>query len=214
LYFESKEFGLIESCTFPHFQQGVPVSVKVTTEKRRFIPKAELPMDEFVSKVALQLFGNEPPEPLADTLIGSAAYRFWDSWPSPVFKYEFERRWNSPFWIPYYWYGTTDVNFQSQLLNHLEDLSSKSFIKHLEDDYAIYMAAEHVCRSAEMWLKACRSMRLPEGHWCHFWVEWSQTEFQKSLNLFPEGFRKVYAQLRQAHRKKTNSIFQRLFRRK
>ena len=120
LYFESKEHGLIESCTFPHFQLGVPISVKVSPEKHRFLPKAEFPMDEFASKLARILFGHHPPQPLVDTLIGAAAYRFWDSWPSPVSKYDFKRRWNSPFWLPFYWYGATDEKHQLQLLNHLE----------------------------------------------------------------------------------------------
>lgn len=206
VYFVSKEPGLIESCKLPQLQQGVPIATGLNPSERLFVPKVEIPTSDFVGQVAHRLFGETPPQPISDTLIGSAAYRFWDHWPTPVKSYGFPKRWNSPFWIPFHWYEVMDKSSRTEFIHFLKVIASKSFVEHLATDFAINMAAEQTCRSAELWLDACRSKSVPKDQRCYFWVEWSQSKFKKDLGVFPDGFREVY-QLLSRHRRKIVSRF-------
>ena len=211
VWFLSNEPGLIEACRLPDLVPGVPSPFGVDAPLRRFVQKPDHDPDSFAAKVASLLFGSDSPQPIADVLIGSAAFRFWDSWPTPHSRYGFRRRWNSPYWFPFYWQKANDTGAQELLHSVLEKLAAQSFADVDMEDYPARMAAEHICRAAEDWTSVCELDSLPERCRCHFWVEWSQKEFVRSLNLFPRGFREAYTDIAESRKTKNGGFFNRLF---
>jgi|GEM_PF-3476081 len=212
VYFLSNELGLIETCSLPELQIGVPVPTGVDPANRQFVSKPGYAVDDFSSRIATLLFGVNPPQPLADVLIGSAAYRFWDSWPTPIISYGFRRRWNSPYWFPFYWHKSLSAEDGDQLTRSLARLGSKSFDDDAAEDYPYRMAAEHVCRAAEDWGAVCELDSLPDDRSCYFWVDWSQKEFRGSLSTFPQGFQKAYRHVVGSRSTGIGGVFGRLLR--
>lgn len=197
LYFLSNEPLLIETCEIPSMTLGIPIPTSLAASARRFASKPNVSIEDYVNRVAVLLFGRNPPQPLADLLIGASAYRFWDRWPVSASSYRFQQRWNSPFWMPFYWKDALGGSEFERFVEVLNDLKSKTFIEETTGDFQFTMAAEHVCRAATLWGEACQAGELPKGQWCHFWVEWSQKGFRRSLNLFPSGFCEAYKQILQ-----------------
>lgn len=195
LCFLSDEPLLIETCDIPSMMLGLPFPISLDASERRYIPKPNLSIKEYSLGVANLLFGANTPQPLADLLVGASIYRFWDRWPTPVSSYGFQMRWNSPFWMPFYWKDTLSDSQLNQFQRTLDELASKTISVEGDEDFPFRIAAEHVCRAAKLWGDACRTGELPKGRWCHFWVEWSQKKFRDSLNLFPSGFCEAYNQI-------------------
>ena len=156
---------------------------------------------EFWDALRLRLFGRSSPQPEADLIIGSLAYAFWDDWPRPTSEYRRGRdeRWNSPCWLPYYWLDFLGPEADSPCLQMLEQLSA--MVRPQPDaewgnlQCAVESAACCIAEQSSGILQAHRNGQLPDRAYCFFWVDWSQQEFRKTLDLFPAGFREAYTRL-------------------
>lgn len=177
IYTLSEAPGLVEGVTIPDLRRTLPLE---TGAPLRALP---LPEDAAAFRRELQaaLFPPSAPAIEADMIVGSLAYRFWDRWPEPRTSYPHGRRWNPPSWLPFYWHESLPKEDRGYFLDLLD-----------------YGAAQKTCvsRRCAAIADACRKGSLPEKVHDSFWAEWSVKAFEKSLDLFPDGFRRAFEILR------------------
>jgi len=152
----------------------------------------------FWRQVALRL--PEMDERLAEVLIGSLAYRFWDERPPLATTYEqayaaTSGRWNTPCWLPFHWVRSRGAEARA-LLADLDAVAARAPTACSLADAPVEQAARHIAARCGELATACRAGRLPEGTSCYFWVEWSQAAFAAAEPLFPGGMWSAYQQLR------------------
>jgi len=155
----------------------------------------------FWRQVALRL--PEVDEVLAELLIGSLAYRFWEERPPVASTYEeayaaASGRWNPPCWLPFHWLRTRGMAEAKALLAELEAVAARAPTACNFAEAPAELAARHIAARAGELAAACRAGRLPEGTSCSFWIEWSQVEFAAAKPRFPVAMWSEYQQLRKS----------------
>jgi hypothetical protein len=130
----------------------------------------------------------------AELIIGALGYRFWHQWPEAVFTYTTGGRpWNSPCWLPFYWYTSLNSQEKMTFLRLLDQVGGRCFPLELTP---LSIAAAYIAKRCVAIAAACRAERLPEKARCHFWKSWSVKGFTKELDLFPTGLQRAFKQLR------------------
>ena len=210
VYYESEERGLVEALSLPEIVRCPPCSEvqlrgvldgnsgPVLSPSQR-----EFPNDPTALQDALReaLWQESAPAPEADLLIGALAFRFWDNWPRPAHNYAqaSPRRWNSPTWLPFYWYKNLPARDADSFLGMLESIGSRTApAPSPKDDSTtavIKLASAHISSRCKELAQVCRVGSLPEHSYCYFWVDRSHKEFTKKLSLFPQGFQEAYRRL-------------------
>ena len=205
VFSEGDEPDLIETCAIPNVERLLPLPTswirQLDSDKLPNAKQLQVPTDReaFWEGLRTRLFGDEPSLPAADLILGSLAYRFVDDWPPVTSTYRRgnNRRWNSPRWLPYYWSEMLPDDDRPVFLELLRELAEQEVTQFRPDwppdQCAIEAAAKYIVDRVPDLIEACRARELPGN--CYFWVNWSQSGFAETLDLFPWGFREAYSQL-------------------
>jgi hypothetical protein len=207
VYFPSEsEEELVEGVRIPDLTRMTPLAVRAVPRIKEplCVPVPE-DVPRFQSELRRALFGDDAPQPEADLVMGALAHRFWDRWPEVTAAYPdgLSNPWNSPCWLPFYWYLATQGKGTERLLPLLDSLAGRSAPE--APTSAVSAAVDYVCSRSRILAAACRAGALPDNAWCTFWVDWSLTAFLPYVDSFPQGFRDAFEVLRR-HQKRWRTL--------
>jgi hypothetical protein len=193
---ESEE-ELVEGVRIPDLTRMTPLATPAMSRMKGPlcvpVPKN---VPRFQTELRRELFGDDAPQPEADLVMGALAHRFWDRWPevTDAYPHGLSNPWNSPRWLPFYWYLASQGNGAERLLTLLDSLAERA--EREAPTSAVSAAVDYVSGRSRILAAACRAGALPDGTWCGFWVDWSLTAFLPYVDSFPRGFRDALEVLR------------------
>jgi hypothetical protein len=208
VYFEGRGTELVEAISIPDLRPRIPLPTEWL--KANIVPTREqnrLPDDIFrlQARFLYRFFGEHPPQPVADFLVGSLTSMYWDDFSEPADQYHEVRgrRGETPWLLPFFYYRQLHADEDANYLSLLDQLAAIPTVP-LEPEWspmqcACESAAAHVKERAKLLAQACRTNQLPDDTSCFFWYEHAMKQFAERLERYPDGFREIYATVAREH---------------
>lgn len=193
IHYEGRDPDLTEVLFLPELVRGVPFP-KLTTPVRLPLPSDAAAFQRDLHRALFEGSGLQLEK---DLILGALGYRYWQAWPMAVGSYAGTSTlgpWNSPCWLPYYWYTMLGEPERKAFLQLLDQVGA---MKPPSDLSALSLAWTYIARRSAVLAAVCRAGKLPEGVHCAFWAGWSEKAFAHDLALFPEGLGRAFKQLRE-----------------